>query len=177
MSRYLSKKLVISQELGNFNQKGSFYWTLFLSEECSEFLSAFLFYWPLFVTPWDFLKCYLEEGFRDCEIWEANPSCCSLQEWFHTFLLCSLVFLYYLCLIISHVLDGPTNTEESIVQYLWWSGYMDVTFVAMKKLCSRYIPGLGPVMYYSLTNNTSQEGKKTPCPKPNLKCKHQCYCG
>lgn len=35
-------------------------------------------------------------------------------------------------------------------------------------------------MYYRLaiiTNNTSQEEKKIPCPEPNLKCKQQSDCG
>lgn len=45
-------------------------------------------------------------------------------------------------------------------------------FVAMKKLCRRYIPVLRPVIYYKLaviTNNTSQEEKKIPNPSI-LKC-------
>lgn len=91
----------------------------------------------------------------------------------------SLVFLCNLCLIINHVLDGPNN-EESIVEYLWCIEYIDKTFVATRKLCSRYIQVLRSVIYYGLaiiTNDTSQEEKKIPCPEPNLKCKQQSDCG
>lgn len=50
----------------------------------------------------------------------------------------------------------------------------------MRELHSRYIPALRSVMYYRLviiTDNTSQEEKKSPCQRPNLKCKYQSYCG
>ena len=70
--------------------------------------------------------------------------------------------------------------EELIVQYLWWSRYIGTTVVTMRELRKRYITVLRSVMCYRLviiTNNTSQEEKKSPCPRPNLKCKYQSYCG
>lgn len=62
----------------------------------------------------------------------------------------SLVLWYFFVLFLmayyKPCLNRPANTKESIVQYLWYSEYIGITFVAMKKLCSRYIPVLTSVI-------------------------------